>query len=82
VFSFEDIPLVVVIPYRSELFRNAHHKGYKPRAKKAFSPFLDDFYEVLSESTLTVIVLTASAKEYERGGQGHTFASLLHQSAT
>jgi hypothetical protein len=28
-----------------------------------------------------VIVVTASVKEDERGGQGHTSASLLHQSA-
>jgi hypothetical protein len=35
---------------------------------------------VVSESSLTVIV-TASVKEDERGGQGHTFASLFHQSA-
>jgi hypothetical protein len=32
-------------------------------------------------SSQTVIVVTASMKEYERGGQGHTSASLLHQSA-
>jgi hypothetical protein len=38
-------------------------------------------YEVLSEISLTVIVVTASVKEDERGGQGHTSASLLHQSA-
>jgi hypothetical protein len=37
---------------------------------------------VLSESSLTVIVVTAWVKEDERGGQGHTSASLLHQSAT
>jgi hypothetical protein len=30
----------------------------------------------------TVTVVTASVKEDERGGQGHTSASLLHQSAT
>jgi hypothetical protein len=29
-----------------------------------------------------IIVVTASVKKDERGGQGHTFASLLHQSAT
>ena len=34
------------------------------------------------ESSRTVIVVTVSAKEYERGGQGHTSESLLHQSAT
>jgi hypothetical protein len=39
-------------------------------------------YEVLSESTQTVIFVTASVKEDERGGQDHTSASLLHQSAT
>jgi hypothetical protein len=35
----------------------------------------------LMESTQTVIVLTAWVKVDERGGQGHTSASLLHQSA-
>jgi hypothetical protein len=39
-------------------------------------------YKVLSESSWTVIVVTASVKEDERGGQGHTSANLLHQSAT
>jgi hypothetical protein len=39
-------------------------------------------YKVLSESSRTVIVVIASVKEDERGGQGHTSASLLHQSAT
>jgi hypothetical protein len=39
-------------------------------------------YEVVSESSQTVIVVTASVKEDERGGQGHTSKSLLHQSAT
>jgi hypothetical protein len=39
-------------------------------------------YEVLSESSPTVIVVTASVKEDERGGQGHTSTRLLHQSAT
>jgi hypothetical protein len=29
-------------------------------------------YEVLSESSRTVIVVTASVKEDEKGGQGHT----------
>jgi hypothetical protein len=38
-------------------------------------------YEVLSESSQTVVV-TASVKEDERGGQDHTSARLLHQSAT
>jgi hypothetical protein len=38
-------------------------------------------YEVQSESSWTVIVVTASVKEDERGGQGHTSTSLLHQSA-
>jgi hypothetical protein len=37
---------------------------------------------MLSESSQTVIVVTASVKEDERGGQGHASASLLHQSAT
>jgi hypothetical protein len=34
------------------------------------------------ESSKTVIVVTASLKEDERGGQGHTSTNLLHQSAT
>jgi uncharacterized protein with PQ loop repeat len=38
-------------------------------------------YKVLSESFWTVVV-TASVKEDERGGQGHTSESILHQSAT
>jgi hypothetical protein len=33
------------------------------------------------ESSRTVFVVTALVKEGEMGGQGHTFASLLHQSA-
>jgi hypothetical protein len=36
---------------------------------------------VVSEGSRTVIVVTASVKEDERGGQGHTSESLLHQSA-
>jgi hypothetical protein len=39
-------------------------------------------YEVLSGSSRTVIVVTASVKEDQRGGQSHTSTSLLHQSAT
>jgi hypothetical protein len=39
-------------------------------------------YEVVSESSWAVIVVTAVVKEDERGGQGHTSESLLHQSAT
>jgi hypothetical protein len=39
-------------------------------------------YRVLSESSRTVIIVTASVKEDERGGKGRTSASLLHQSAT
>jgi hypothetical protein len=42
VFYFEDSP-VVMIPYRSELFKNAHHTWGKPRDKRLFSPFLEDF---------------------------------------
>jgi hypothetical protein len=38
--------------------------------------------EVLSESSRTLIVVTASVKEDEGEGQGHTSASLLHQSTT
>jgi hypothetical protein len=37
-------------------------------------------YEVVSESSRAVIV-TAFVKEDEKGGQGHTSKSLLHQSA-
>jgi hypothetical protein len=37
-------------------------------------------YELLSESSQTVIAVIALVKEDERGGQGHTFASILHQS--
>jgi hypothetical protein len=40
------------------------------------------YYEGLSESSRSVKVVTASMKEDERGGQGHTSASLLPQSAT
>jgi hypothetical protein len=40
-----------------------------------------NYYEVVSESSPTVIVVTVSVKEYERGGKGHTSESLLHQSA-
>jgi hypothetical protein len=36
-------------------------------------------YEVLLESSQTIIVVTASVED-ERGSQGHTPASLLHQS--
>jgi hypothetical protein len=41
-----------------------------------------DQNEVVSESSRTLIVVTASVKEVERGGQGHTSASLLDQSVT
>jgi hypothetical protein len=37
---------------------------------------------MLSESPSTVIIISASVKEDERGGQGHTSASLLYRSAT
>jgi hypothetical protein len=40
-----------------------------------------DQYEVVSEISRTVIIVTASIKD-ERGGQGHTSTILLHQSAT
>jgi hypothetical protein len=36
---------------------------------------------VVLEISRTIIVVTASVNEDERGGQGHTSASLLHQSA-
>jgi hypothetical protein len=38
-------------------------------------------YKVVSENFQTTIVVIASVKEDERGGLGHTSASLLHQSA-
>jgi hypothetical protein len=41
----------------------------------------EPFYEVLLESSWTFVVVTALVKEDERGGQGHTSTSLLHQSA-
>jgi hypothetical protein len=41
---------------------------------------LEQTYEVLSESSWAVIVVTALVKEDERGGQGCTSTSLLHQS--
>jgi hypothetical protein len=41
------------------------------------SPSNTDQYKVLSESPWTVVVVTASVKEDEMGGQGHTSASLL-----
>jgi hypothetical protein len=44
-------------------------------------PFLQT-YKMVSESSWTVIAVTASVKEDERGSQGHTSASLLHQSTT
>jgi hypothetical protein len=44
------------------------------------SHFISVRYEVVSESG-TFILVTASAKEDERGGQGHTSTSLLHQTA-
>jgi hypothetical protein len=43
---------------------------------------LSSNYEVVSESSWAVIVVTALVKEDERGSQGHTPESLLHQSAT
>jgi hypothetical protein len=41
-----------------------------------------NIYEVVSESSRTVSVVPTSLKEDEKGGQGHTSESLLHQSAT
>jgi hypothetical protein len=38
-------------------------------------------YKILSESSWTVIAVIASVREDERGDQGHTSPSLLHQSA-
>jgi hypothetical protein len=49
--------------------------------KMPSSYIIGDVQGVL-ESSRTVIVVTASVKEDERGGQGHTSASLLHQSVT
>jgi hypothetical protein len=37
-------------------------------------------YDIVSESSQTVTVVTASVKEHERGGHGHTSESLMHQS--
>jgi hypothetical protein len=37
--------------------------------------------KVLLDSSRTVVIVTASAKENDRGGQGHTSVSLFHQSA-
>jgi hypothetical protein len=39
-------------------------------------------YEVVLESSRNVIVVIASVIDDERGDKGHTFESLLHQSAT
>jgi hypothetical protein len=39
-------------------------------------------YEVVSESSRAIIVVTDPMKEDETGGQGHISASLLHQCAT
>jgi hypothetical protein len=38
--------------------------------------------ELVSESSRTVTVVIALVKEDEKGSQGHTSESLLHQSAT
>jgi hypothetical protein len=43
---------------------------------------LCSFYEVVSEISRTSIVVTFSVKEYKRGCQGHTSASILHQHVT
>jgi hypothetical protein len=37
---------------------------------------------VVYESSRTVIIVAASVKEDEKGGQGHISATVLHQSAT
>jgi hypothetical protein len=39
-------------------------------------------YEVVLESSQTVIAVIAPVKDDERGCQGHNSESLLHQSAT
>jgi hypothetical protein len=36
----------------------------------------------VSETSWTVIVVTVSVKDDEKGGQGHNCGSLLHQSST
>jgi hypothetical protein len=41
-----------------------------------------EIYEVVSEISWTITAVTASVKEDERAGQGHTSASLLHRSTT
>jgi hypothetical protein len=43
----------------------------------AFSFSLKIMYSIYMETSLTVIVVTASVKEDERGGQGHTSTSLF-----
>jgi hypothetical protein len=43
--------------------------------------YIKRIYEVVLESSWTVIVVTVSVKEDERGCQGHTSKSLLRQSA-
>jgi hypothetical protein len=40
--------------------------------------YIKRIYEVVSESSWTVTVVTTSVKEDERGCQGHTSESLLH----
>jgi hypothetical protein len=48
------------------------------RISELYFPCCDKKYRLLQP----VIVVTASVEEDERGGQGHTSASLLDQSAT
>jgi predicted Na+-dependent transporter len=50
--------------------------------RKKINVECSEWHGVVSESSLTVIVVTASVKEDERGGQSHASKSLLHQSAT
>jgi hypothetical protein len=42
----------------------------------------EELLEVVSEGSRTVVVVTDSVKEDERGVQGHTSTSLFYQSAT
>jgi hypothetical protein len=68
------------MPINLKCVQTYRENGIRPRSR--LSSWLFQTYVVLSESSWTVIVVTASLKEDERGGQGHTSESLLHQSAT
>jgi hypothetical protein len=49
---------------------------------QSFALFCIILLEVVSESSRTVIVVTASVIDNEREDKGRTFADLLHQAAT